>query len=104
MNTNGSTESNGVARRRKKKTITPAVLAANRQNGAKSIGPKTREGKEMISSNAVTHGMTALKTSILVTGKEDAAAYDALHARLEEDYRPQSTVAQWAVRELANAL
>jgi len=38
---------------------TPAQIAANRRNAAKSTGPKTSRGKQASSQNAVTHGLTA---------------------------------------------
>lgn len=38
---------------------TPAQIAANRRNAAKSTGPKTSRGKQASSKNAVTHGLTA---------------------------------------------
>lgn len=38
---------------------TPAQIAANRRNAAKSTGPKTAQGKEASSQNAQKHGLTA---------------------------------------------
>jgi len=54
----------GLARLReelKKRTIenpmaTKRQVEANRQNAQKSTGPKTPEGKQIVSANAVTHG------------------------------------------------
>jgi hypothetical protein len=38
---------------------TEAQIAANRLNAQKSTGPRTPEGKEKVSQNAVTHGLLA---------------------------------------------
>lgn len=38
---------------------TPAQIAANRRNTAKSTGPKTSRGKKASSQNALKHGLTA---------------------------------------------
>ena len=38
---------------------TEKKIAANRQNAQKSTGPKTPEGKNKVSQNAVTHGLTS---------------------------------------------
>ena len=37
--------------------ITPARLAANRENALKSSGPKTETGKSVSSQNRTTHGL-----------------------------------------------
>ena len=51
--------------------ISPARLAANRANAAKSTGPKTPEGKTRSRVNAVKHGLSGAGVAISV---EDAAA------------------------------
>lgn len=38
---------------------TPAQIAANRRNAAKSTGPRTARGKDASSKNATKHGLTA---------------------------------------------
>ncbi|HVW09000.1 MAG TPA: hypothetical protein VHC90_10480 [Bryobacteraceae bacterium] len=53
--------------------ISPARLAANRQNAKKSTGPKTKDGKARSSQNARRHGQTA---QITVMTDEDRVAHD----------------------------
>ena len=61
-------------------------------------------GNEAGSRNAVTHGLTAIKTSIVVEGKEDSQAYEALHRDLREEYRPALIPEHWAVQQLGDAM
>ena len=43
---------------------TEAQISANRQNAEKSTGPRTDEGKAVVSQNAVKHGLFAIKTVV----------------------------------------
>lgn len=52
----------------RKYTMTPAALAARRQNAQKSTGPKTDEGKEVSSRNAWKHGLHS-RNRVLGFGK-----------------------------------
>jgi hypothetical protein len=61
---------------------------ANRLNAQKSTGPKTPEGKEKVSQNAVTHGLTAARP-ILMT--EDPDQYDRLRDDIFRQYAPVGT-------------
>src|SRR5271166_6038278 len=47
-----------------------AQIDANRRNAARSIGPKTGEGKNRIRGNALKHGLTAF-TIVPVLPNED---------------------------------
>src|SRR5574340_309310 len=49
-----------------------AQIVANRLNAAKSTGPKTPEGKEAVSMNALKHGLCARRD---VIPGEDAAEF-----------------------------
>jgi hypothetical protein len=89
--------------RKRKYTLSDTATAQRQAAAKKSTGPKTAEGKATSSRNALTHGMTAFKTSILVWG-EDAVAYDELREALRLQYPPLDAIGDWAVRELANAL
>jgi hypothetical protein len=55
---------------------TKAQIKANRENARKSTGPRTDEGKAVVSKNAVKHGLFAEEAVIF---GEDPADYDALH-------------------------
>ena len=50
---------------RKLKIVSDKKVRANRENAKKSTGPKTLSGKEKVSGNALTHGLTAEKHVII---------------------------------------
>jgi hypothetical protein len=49
----------------KLKVVSNNKVRANRQNAKKSTGPRTVSGKEKVSGNALTHGLTAEKHVII---------------------------------------
>ena len=63
---------------------------ASRQNGAKSKGPKTVEGKNSSRFNALTHGLTATKVEILAG--EEAVKYQERLAAWRADLQPRNPV------------
>ena len=50
---------------RKLKIVSDNKVRANRKNAKKSTGPKTLSGKEKVSGNALSHGLTAEKHVII---------------------------------------
>jgi len=50
---------------RKLKIVSNNKVRANRENAKRSTGPKTVSGKEKVSGNALTHGLTAEKHVII---------------------------------------
>jgi hypothetical protein len=50
---------------RKLKVVSNNKVRANRDNAKRSTGPKTLSGKEKVSGNALTHGLTAEKHVII---------------------------------------
>src|SRR4051812_24942319 len=58
---------------------------SNRRNALKSTGPKSPDGKAKVALNAVKHG---LRAEHLILPGEDPAAFDAMLAAWNADWRP----------------
>lgn len=69
-----------------KKTMTPAAIEANRQNG-KSGGPKTERGKNTVRKNAIKHGLSAKQ--LIFRDEAEKAEFEAFSDELERERRPQ---------------
>src|SRR5487761_1431555 len=88
----------------------PAQIAANRRNAAKSSAPKTPAGTAVASRNALRHGLTA-KAVVLFDEKSDdfAAFHSELHAvyqpadAVEEELVERIVVCAWRLRRAARA-
>jgi hypothetical protein len=78
-----------------------ARALASRQNGARSRGPKTREGKARSARNALKHGMRAAKYVVLP--EEDAAEFAGLEAALIEELAPVGALQTLLARRVAVA-
>ncbi|MCL5278376.1 MAG: hypothetical protein M1376_00520, partial [Planctomycetes bacterium] len=66
---------------------TEAQIEANRANAQKSTGPRTAEGKAIVSRNALTHGLLA-RAGVLPG--EDEHEFQAHHQGLLQQLRPGS--------------
>ena len=66
---------------------TEAQILANRCNSQKSTGPRTRKGKEVVSRNAVKHGLTARQN---VIRSESQAEFDRCRDRMLDELAPAS--------------
>jgi hypothetical protein len=64
-------------------------IAANKQNAAKSTGPRTADGKARSSQNALKHGLTA-RTALLPS--EDPAEFAAFCEELFSFLQPQGAL------------
>jgi hypothetical protein len=82
-------------------SISNARAEASRQNGAKSRGPKTKEGKARSAQNALKHGMRAEKHTVLPD--EDAAEFAELEAALVEELAPVGALQTVLARRVAIA-
>jgi hypothetical protein len=81
--------------------LAAARAAASRRNGAKSRGPKTPEGKERSSQNALKHGLRARKFA-LVDG-ESAQEFEALEAALLSELAPEGALPSVLAARIARA-
>ncbi len=71
-------------------SISPARLAANRANAAKSTGPTTDAGKTKSRANAVKHGLRSLVVPVA-----DEATIHARAVSVFETFRPRTEVQAW---------
>jgi hypothetical protein len=70
----------------------------NRANAQHSTGPKTEEGKQKSSLNALRHGLTG---QIVVMPGEDLAAYQQHLNSFKDEYQPNGTTEATLVQFLA---
>jgi hypothetical protein len=66
-----------------------AQIQANRSNAQKSTGPRTAEGKERASRNALKHGLLARE--VVIQG-EDPAEFELFREGMLEELAPAGTV------------
>ena len=66
-----------------------AQILANKENAKKSTGPKTVEGKQRSSINAMTHGIFA---QIPILPGEDRENLTALADAINQTYKPQDAM------------
>ena len=69
----------------KLKIVSSNKVRANRKNAKKSTGPKTLSGKEKVSGNALSHGLTAEKHVIIGESIEE---FNALKESMFQVYKP----------------
>ncbi len=81
--------------------VSNARAEASRQNGARSRGPKTEEGKARAAQNALKHGLRAQKH--LVLPEEDAGEFVALEAALLAELAPVGALQAVLARRVAVA-
>jgi hypothetical protein len=70
---------------RKLKIVSDNKVRANKENAKKSTGPKTKSGKEKVSGNAISHGLTAEKHVIIGESIEE---FNALKESMFQVYKP----------------
>ena len=80
-------------------TRTKADIA--RENGAKSHGPVTLEGKARSSQNAATHSLSTINVVCLT--HEDQQRYDAHHQSYVQCWKPENIMEVELVEEMAAA-
>ena len=78
---------------------TKAQMNANRNNAKKSTGPRTNEGKQRSSQNALKHGLLA-RDAVL---PEDPADFDRQLCDLEDTIEPKNALEFELVRQIVDA-
>jgi hypothetical protein len=76
-----------------------ANRAANQANALLSTGPRTADGKQRSSMNALTHGLTS-RSPVLAT--EDPAAYQLHSRQFFDEYQPATPTETQLTQELAD--
>ena len=79
----------------------PRQIEANRQNAAKSTGPRSPDGKTRSRANALKHGLTA--ESIMLLG-EDPAAMEELKDAIWSEFDPITALEEHLVDQLISIL
>ncbi len=84
------------------KLISVKKLEANRQNGKKSTGPRTPEGKQRSRLNALKHGILAKAVVIQGgPGREKRSEFDQLLTEFWQHYTPHGPVEEMLVERMA---
>jgi len=78
---------------------TPNRAEINRANAQHSTGPKTSEGKQRSSLNALRHGLTG---QIVVMPTEDLQAYQSHLESFTDEYNPKGATEAHLVQALAD--
>jgi hypothetical protein len=76
-------------------------IEANRRNALRSTGPRSEDGKQRASQNAVRHGWTA---ETVIEPLEDPEDYKAFERAVAEGYGEQTAVERELVLRLASLL
>ena len=89
---------------RKKQTMTPEKISANRRNGRRSHGPSTPEGRERIRAALLRHGFDAQAEAAAMRALgENPAHFQELLEGLWEGYNPVGAAQEGLVIRLARA-
>ena len=85
-----------------KPNVSERKAAANRANAQHSTGPRTPEGKQRSSLNALRHGILAKAAfNATIEGEERRAEFDELVAGLAQEYQPRTMTEKMTVQQLA---
>src|SRR5205814_3239946 len=81
-----------------KRPISRKRVRANRRNAKKSTGPKTVEGKRIVSRNALVHGLRS--QHFLILPYENSAEYREFEEAMERDCLPQGILQRQVVHQI----
>ena len=86
--------------RRRRLVLTQRRIDANRSNARRSTGPRTREGKARVATNAIKHGFFAAMERWSASQQRDFAE---TFLGLCDDFRPTSRVEEALVASIADS-
>ena len=78
---------------------TQAQIIANRRNAQNSTGPRSPEGKAIVSQNAVKHGLTAAHNII---SSESQADFDLYRDQILDELAPNSPMESMLAERIVN--
>src|SRR5438067_12404571 len=81
-----------------KRPISRKRIRANRRNARKSTGPKSAEGKRIVSRNALVHGLRSQHFPVLPY--ENSAEYREFEEAMERDLYPQGILQRQVVHQI----
>jgi len=88
---------------RRTKVVTAKQIAANKQNGKKSTGPRTDRGKQISSQNNFKHGFYAhVQPEVMAALHEDPLEKISIHRDLTNSYPPQNPSQQMVIDDLTD--
>jgi len=79
------------------------IVESNRKNALRSTGPRTEEGKAVVSRNALQHGGYSSNSEAVLYLGEDPVEFEALHAGLVESLLPLGVLEQELVGKMASS-
>lgn len=90
---------------RKSPALTPALLAANRQNARQSTGPRSVAGKQRVRLNALKHGLRSRRfRETVANSAEEAARFDRTLALFRLGFPPAEPRAERLAERLTRML
>jgi hypothetical protein len=85
-----------------KKTVTAAVLAANRANAKSSTGPRTERGKSNTHHNALRHSILAKR--VVLETDEERAEFQKLFQSWKAEFGPEGLLEKLLLEEIVTLL
>ena len=87
----------------RKRPVSERRIQANRKNAALSTGPKTARGKQIVSRNAIEHGI--LTREVVITagdGEESLEEFHELVEQMRNCYQPVGVVEETLVQTIVS--
>jgi hypothetical protein len=78
---------------------TEIQIAANQRNAKRSTGPRSQQGKAIISQNALKHGLSATQT---VINTENQQEFDRHSQQILDEFNPETPMEYILVDRLVN--